>query len=108
MHFGAGYYSGRGMFSGFLVFPIENATGELVAYGGISLEDGSYLYPKQFRPELELYNLTRVRGSQLDIVVHPHEAWHRFEDGQLGVVATMIPSLSKQQERLLAMRQDRF
>lgn len=94
------------MFGGRLVFPIHNIGGELVAYGGINAEDGSYLYPKKFRPELELYNLSRVREDPqtdgLVIIQDPHKVWSQFENGCRDVVARMLPELSDQQEQLLA------
>ena len=61
--------------------------------------------PKQFRPELEIYNLSVVRGLETEevaTVVDPHEVWEQYELGCPGVVATMLPELSEQQKQLLA------
>ena len=103
-HFGAGFYSGRGFHRNRLVFPIENAAGELVGYGGIDLEDGSYVYPDRFRPELELYNLPRAREAakpDIAVVTDPHEVWELYEGDAAAVVATMSAGLGEVQRRLL-------
>ena len=71
------------------------------------LEDGTCLYPKQFRPELELYNLSVVGEFESDnpvVVLHPHEVWEQHELGCPRVVATMLPGLSVQQKKLLGAR----
>ena len=103
-HFGVGFYTGRGLLSGRLVFPIHNEAGQLVAYGGISLADDEYLYPKQFRPELEVYNLAawNVHASeQARIVRFPHHVWELHDRG-IAAVATMVDGPTLEQEVLLS------
>ena len=104
-HFGAGFYSGRGVLKGRLVFPIYNGDGQLVAYGGISLADEEYLYPKQFRPDLEVYNLKAWShphaADRARIVRFPHHVWELHERG-IPAVATILSEPSRQQRRLLS------
>ena len=104
-HFGAGFYTGRGVLSGRLVFPIYNEDDQLIAYGGISLADEEYLYPKQFRPELEVYNLKAWShphaADRARIVRFPHHVWELHERG-IPAVATILSEPSRQQRRLLS------
>lgn len=61
--YGAGYYSGRGMFKEHVVIPIHNLPGELIAYTGAPLEGknlGKWHYPANFQPDFELFNAHRV------------------------------------------------
>ncbi len=55
-HFRVGYFTGKGMMHGKVVFPFHNKEGLLVAYIGYSLKDGSFTYPEAFDQRIELYN----------------------------------------------------
>jgi DNA primase len=60
--FGAGYCS-KGLLKGRLAIPIHSAGGELVAYGGLAIEENAsprYLFPPKFYPSLEIFNLQRL------------------------------------------------
>ena len=60
-NFGLGYYSGNGMMKNKIVIPFHNTKGELIAYIGRSPDRKiSDLYPKNFNPEIEIYNLFRI------------------------------------------------
>jgi DNA primase len=63
--FGIGYFAGRGMMSGRIVFEIYNEKGELVAYAGRSIDESEppYKFPPGFHKSLELYNLHRAIGE---------------------------------------------
>jgi hypothetical protein len=55
-HFKVGYFTGKGMMHGKVVFPFYNKEGLLVAYIGYSMKDGSLTYPEAFDRRVELYN----------------------------------------------------
>lgn len=59
--FGAGYCT-KGLLKGRLAIPIHNASGELVAYAGLTVGNLTprYLFPPKFHPELEVMNLHRL------------------------------------------------
>ena len=74
MTYRVGFYGGKGKtFRNRLVFPIQNAEGDLVAYGSPSLEEpGAIDYPPKFHPELEVYNLdVRHAVGELVLVESP-------------------------------------
>jgi DNA primase len=65
-HFGIGYCS-RGIMRGTIAIPIHDEEGELVAYAGRRLkpsdirEFGKYKFPKGFKKERVLYNLSHAK-----------------------------------------------
>jgi hypothetical protein len=67
--FGVGYYRGRGMMGNRIVIPVFNTSRQLVAYAGFHPEERTYIYPPQFRRELELYN---VGGALADLGADHH------------------------------------
>lgn len=109
--FGIGYCS-RGIMRGTIAIPIENATGELVAYAGRRLrpsdvkEKGKYVFPKGFGKELELYNFHRAVASTantgLVLVEGFFSVMKLYEAGLDHGVAAMGSSLSVQQAELIA------
>jgi len=60
--FGVGYYGGAGIMTGRVVIPMHNATGQLVAYAGRSIDgrEPRYRVPFGFHKSLELFNAHRV------------------------------------------------
>ena len=121
--FGLGYCS-KGMMKGRVVFPIHNASGELVAYAGRWADDepvpegeGKYKLPKGFEKSLELYNVHRAAelartmrapaAGRLCVLVEGY--WSAIRLHLLGVptVACFGSDLSEEQARLLAeLRED--
>lgn len=106
--FGVGYAS-RGLMKGTIAFPTHNATGDLVAYAGRSLEDGSYRFPDGFERELEVFNIHRVTGlshrdDRTDVLVvvdDPLACLHATECGFPRVVALLDRTLTPTQRALL-------
>lgn len=117
--FEVGYFSGRGMMSGRIVFPIHNEEGQLVAYAGRVIDEAvgeRYKFPPGFKKSLELYNLHQVvqcnkdaarqgilkdwRSEPVILVEGFFGCLHVIQAGRASV-ALMGSSLSKQQEELL-------
>lgn len=71
--FGAGYCA-RGLLKGRLAIPVLGREGELLAYAGRALEEETeprYLFPPNFNPALEVFNLHRlVAAPQADAPVY--------------------------------------
>ena len=105
--FGAGYAS-TGLLKGRLAIPIHNVDGVLVAYAGLALDTGEYLYPKAFRPELEVFMLhtfNRLNAGQKEITevfltTDPFEVLRLADSGNTAL-ALMSRKLSDPQEGLL-------
>jgi len=101
--FGVGFYPGPGLMSRRIVIPIRNLHGQLVAYAGRALDDGSpkYKLPAGFRKGLELFNLQRAvaAGAKIVIVVEGYfDCMWVHQAGFPCVVALMGSSLSAAQE----------
>jgi DNA primase len=108
--FGVGFYPGRGLLSGRVVFPIHDERAALVAYAGRAV-DGSepkYKLPAGFRKGLVLFNIHRaaaVAGTNRVIVVEGFfDCLHVHQAGYPAVVALMGTTLSDYQARLLLER----
>jgi hypothetical protein len=104
--FGIGYYSGRGFLSGRVVIPIHNASGNLIAYVGRSVDGAppKYKLPPAFRKSGELFNLHRTAHGQCRRVVVVEgffDCMNVHQAGYRQVVALMGCSLSSQQADLL-------
>lgn len=105
--FGAGF-AGTGLLKGRLAIPIHNVDGALVAYAGLALDTGEYLYPKTFRLELEVFMLhvlvrleeSRRGLSELCVTTDPLEVIRLAESGR-AAVGLMHSKLSDTQEYLL-------
>lgn len=111
-YFGAGYFPGKGSMAGRVVIPIHNASGELVAYAGRTIDqtEPRYKLPNGFHKALVLFNLHRVLRAEQDvdtvrqvIVVEGFfDAMKVVQAGFSNVVALMGTTLSEPQARLLA------
>jgi DNA primase len=102
--FGVGFFAGKGSMHDRIVFPIHNATGELIAYAGRSI-DGSephYKFPAGFRKSTELYNLHRVKGELSVVLVEGFFDCMKVTQAGFPCVALMGSTMSKTQEGLLA------
>jgi len=106
-YFGVGFFSGKGSMSGRIVIPIENETGELVAYAGRSI-DGSepkYKLPAGFKKSQVLYNLVRALEEDptggVVVVVEGFFDCMKVVQAEHVCVALMGCSLSEQQETSL-------
>ncbi len=105
---GAGY-CGRGLLKGRLAIPIHGAAGDLLAYAGRALEDDTsprYLFPENFHPELEVFNLHRLADADTSRPLHLAPdldgALRLVTDGEPGALALFDGSLSAEQEDALA------
>jgi len=67
-HFGVGFHSGKGLVANRLAVPFHNALGELLAYLGLKNGDPP-VWPDNFDPYREVYNLHRVAELESDRVV---------------------------------------
>lgn len=69
-YLGVGFFPGKGMMSGRVVFPIHDAEGNLVAYAGRSVDDTEprWKLPLGFHKGQVLYNLHRVCGDSVVVV----------------------------------------
>jgi DNA primase len=101
--FGVGFFAGKGSMHDRIVFPIQNATGGLVAYAGRSI-DGSeprYKFPAGFHKSRELYNLHRVKGELSVVLVEGFFDCMKVTQAGFPCVALMGSTMSKTQEHLL-------
>ncbi len=106
VHFGVGFYAGPGLLSGRLVIPIHNAQGELVAYGGRSLNAAPprYQFPPGFRKSEVLFNFHRAAASGDPAVVVVEgffDCLKVYQSGIRSVVALMGAVLHRLPERAL-------
>jgi DNA primase len=104
-YLGVGYCN-KGLHTGRVAIPIHNREGSLVAYVGCSVEDGSYLYPKNFHQEAELYSLRRVLadGSPTDsvlLVTDFFDVFRLHEAGYPNTIALMGETMSPWQAQSL-------
>lgn len=105
--FGVGFFPGKGLMSGRIVIPIQNAAGELVAYAGRALDEATeprYKLPAGFEKSLELYNLHRAAAMESRGVVIVEGFFDAMKVHQAGfpyVVALMGSSLSDVQAQKL-------
>jgi DNA primase len=108
LHFGVGYFYGRGSMHNRIVIPIHNRAGELVAYAGRAIDETEpkYKFPSGFH-KIELWNLHRVlaldeKGRRRVILVEGcFDAMKLHQAGYPHVVALMGSSMSERQEDLL-------
>jgi DNA primase len=71
VEFGVGFYAGPGLMHGRLVIPIHNADGELIAYGGRSVDQTQprYRLPSAFAKSEILFNMHRASSGRDNFVV---------------------------------------
>ena len=105
--FGAGYYSGRGLFKEHIVLPIYSYTRKLIAYTGVTPDEPTTpVYPQQFTKEIELFGKPRICDRDLShrpliICRHPLEVLLLYQAG-FEAVALMSDSINKEQLKLLS------
>jgi DNA primase len=109
--FGVGFFPGKGSMSGRIVFPIENAKGDLVGYAGRSIDcsEPEYKFPSGFKKSLELFNLHRAiqTGSRRGYLVEGFfDAMKVFQAGYPCVVGLLGSSLSDAQSQLISTHLD--
>ena len=104
--FGAGFYTGRGMFKNHFVMPIYSYTGDLLAYTGIDKENPTVpMYPKQFNRDIELFSAyclgeREQKDKALVICRHPLEVLILNQAG-FEAVALMGNTINQEQVKLL-------
>jgi DNA primase len=105
VHFGIGFYPGKGCMEGRIVIPIHDEGGVLVAYAGRSLgqDEPRYKFPARFRKSLVLFNLHRsvCHGPTVVVVEGFFDCIKVHQAGFPCVVSLMGSSLSHCQENLL-------
>jgi DNA primase len=108
--FGVGFYSGRGLLSGRVVFPIHDERAALIAYAGRAVDgrEPKYKLPAGFQKHLVLFNFHRaaaVAGTHRVIVVEGFfDCMQVHQAGYPAVVALMGTHLSDHQASLLRER----
>jgi DNA primase len=113
--FGIGYCA-KGMMAERIAIPIQNASGEVVAYAGRYIGEApedtpKYKLPQGFRKSLELFNIDRAIKEPADQPLVIVEGFfgcmklHQF--GCRKVVALMGSTLSATQEELIRQHTDR-
>lgn len=107
--FGAGY-CGKGLLKGRMAIPIHNPRGDLLAYAGLAIEEGTsprYLFPPKFYPPLEVMNLHRLEefpGDEDDpLYLAPdiEGVLRLYEAGFTSALGLFDGSLSPQQEEAI-------
>jgi DNA primase len=106
--FGAGYCT-KGLLKGRLAIPIHSAEGELVAYGGLAVDEDTaprYLFPPKFHAPLEVMNLHRLpefaeEGGPLYLAPEIEGVLRLAEVGIVAVLGLFDGSLSLAQEEAL-------
>jgi DNA primase len=104
--FGAGFFSGKGMFKNHVVIPIFNPDQQLIAYTGIPIKGKpKHLYPPQFTKERELFHPPASYPEEdengLIIVRDPLHVLVLAEAGYHNTLAFMSNTLAKEQVKLL-------
>jgi DNA primase len=112
--FGAGYCS-KGLLKGRLAIPIHGGGGEVVAYSGLALDEGTprYLYPPNFHPALEVMNLHRLSASAkstkpLYLAPEILGVLRLVQAGFSSVLGLFDGSFSREQEDVIAALRTRF
>jgi DNA primase len=105
-YFGVGFFSGKGSMAGRIVIPIENETGELIAYAGRSIDgaEPKYKLPAGFKKSHVLFNLCRALeedSAGAVVVVEGFFDCMKVTQAEHVCVALMGCSLSKEQEAQL-------
>jgi DNA primase len=109
---GVGFFPGKGSMSGRIVFPIHNASGELVAYAGRLTDDAliceavpRWKFPGGFSRGEVLYNLHRVIEDDWTEVIVVESFWGVMACIRAGImnsVALMSNEATDAQVKLLA------
>jgi DNA primase len=107
-HFGLGFCD-RGVMRGRIAIPIHDEQGRLVAYAGrwatstVPKDRPRYLLPRDFRKQLVLYNLNRVRGAAALIAVESY--WSVFRLSALGVPAIGLMGRELSEAHVVLLRE---
>jgi DNA primase len=108
IEFGVGLYSGPGLMHGRLVIPIHNASSELIAYCGRSVDHAEprYRIPPGFPKSEILFNLHRVAETDSAVVVVEgfFDCMKAHQAGIRSVVALMGSALYEPQRQALLKR----
>jgi DNA primase len=107
--FGVGYFGGPGLMSGRIAIPIHDDAGQLVAYGGRTVDraEPRYRFPAGFQKSQVLFNYHRacaVAGDQVIVVEGFFDCMRVHQAGVSCVVALMGARLSRAQKDLLTAR----
>jgi DNA primase len=109
--FGLGLYTGKGLLRGRIVIPIHNASGELIAYAGRTIDgqEPKYRFPAGFRKSLVLFNLHRATATKARTVIVVEGFFDAIAVHQAGypVVSLMGSTVSRHQADLLPAHFDR-
>lgn len=116
--FGLGFFTGeRGMMVGYIVIPIHNVNGEVVAYAGRwpgeppDKDTPKYKIPAGFKKSQELFNLDRASKEPADkplvIVEGFFDVIKIHQHGYRKVVALMGSTMSAAQEALIRQHTER-
>lgn len=110
-YLGVGFFPGKGSMSGRVVFPIHNASGELIGYAGRLVDDSlvceeapRWKFPPEFKRGQVLYNLHRVTEDDWTEVVVVESFWGVLacvRAGIMNVVAIMSNYATDAQVRQL-------
>lgn len=107
-HFGLGFCS-RGMMAGRIVIPIENESGELVAYCGRALtpdqiKTEKYKLPPGFNKSLVVYNLNRQSPETKTVIVVESflSVFRLYQAGIRQAITCLGSSMSEEQAKLIA------
>lgn len=104
--FEAGFCA-RGLLRDRLAVPIHSRDGALLAYAGIDPDPTAvarYLFPPNFNPDLEVFNLHRAGSSSSETVFLAAEiadVLYLHENGVPGALGLLTATLSETQEELL-------
>ncbi len=109
LEFGVGFYAGPGLMSGRLVIPIHNASGDLIAYCGRSVDrtEPRYRVPPGFAKSEILFNMHRAAatGESAVVVVEGFfDCMKLHQAGIRSVVALMGSALYEPQRCALVGR----
>ena len=116
--FGLGFFTGeRGMMVGYIVIPIHNVKGEVVAYAGRwpgeppDQDTPKYKIPTGFKKSQELFNLDRASKEPADkplvIVEGFFDVIKIHQHGYHKVIALMGSTMSVAQEELIRQHTER-
>lgn len=104
-HFGAGFAS-RGIMAGRIAIPIHTADGtDLLAYAGAATREDQepWKFPKDFRPDLEVFNVHRLPVSDADaaepiyVTFDPFFVLQQHRDGNPHTVAILSDEVTDRQ-----------
>ena len=110
IEFGVGFYAGPGLMHGRLVIPIHNASGELIAYSGRSVDHHTqprYRVPPGFPKSEIVFNMHRAAAEAYNSVVVVEGFFDCMKVHQAGirsVVALMGSALYEPQRQILLKR----